>query len=316
MPRLEDVGEFHATFKLYNFGQSVLGELDSSAARYLRSRKKILSDGLDSILLQLFLEGGVRFGSGTQTTYAEKGDIVVFDLNRPVDNFNTTFKHLTMMMPREMMDAAIPNISRWHGHVLPHQNPAARLLRDLMISSFEMAPRFDTEAGRHVESATVALAAAAMSGNATFAEGAVDEDVESVLTYQIKRHIRTHLGSEDLTPEALAKAFGVSRSQIYRLMEPLGGVASYVRQLRLQRCMNELGDPRFAHLNVSEIAYRSGFTHLTTFNRSFRETFGMTPSEAREKNRHAHLSALSEKNERFRRNPVLRHHEWFRQIGS
>lgn len=315
-PCFDGEAQFHATFDLYNFGQSVLAELDSSAAKYLRSRKKILGDGMDSILLQLFLQGGVQFGSGKQTTRARKGDIIVFDLSRPVENYNSTFKHLTMMLPREVMDAAIPDISRWHGHVLPSLNPAVPLLLNLLTSSYGMAPRFDPAGGQHVEAATVSLAAAAMSGKPhDLADNATDTNVMGVLTHQIKRHIRGKLGSEDLTPQALARTFGVSRAQIYRLMEPLGGISTYIRHLRLHRCMAELCDPLFAHLNVSEIAYRSGFSHLTTFNRSFRETFGMTPSEAREHHRVSRLSAPAQGHPKSHPDLHKKHHEWFRGIG-
>lgn len=314
-PCFDDDEQFHASFDLYNFGQSVLAQLDSSAAKYLRSRQKILSDGMDSILLQLFLEGGVQFGSGKQTTYAGKGDIVVFDLSRPVENFNSTFKHITMMMPRDVMDAAIPNINRWHGMVLPLQNPAVPLLRNLLTSSFEMAPRFDLAGGRHVEAATISLAAAAMSGNPHhMAENGANPHVMGVLTHQIKRHIRSKL-SGDLTPEALASTFGVSRAQIYRLMEPLGGISTYIRHLRLHRCMAELCDPLLAHLNVSEIAYRSGFNHLNTFNRSFRETFGMTPSQVREKTRLTRLPTPASGPSKSHPQLQKKHHEWFRDIG-
>lgn len=221
-----------------------------------------------------------------------------------------------MMLPREVMDAVIPDIGRWHGISLPRRNPAVHLLRNHLISSFELAPRFDIEAGQHVEAATVSLAAAAMNGTPPFAKSAADAGHTGVLTYQIKRHIRSKLGSEELTPDALARTFGVSRAQIYRLMEPLGGISSYIRHLRLHRCMAELCDPLLANLNVSEIAYRSGFNHLTTFNRSFRETFGMTPSDAREKNRLFRLSAPAQGKPNSRPGLRRKHHEWFRGIGS
>lgn len=168
---------------------------------------------------------------------------------------------------------------------LARTSPAVQLLRSHMLSSFELAPHFGTEAGRHVELATISLAAAAISNNdhIPLEDDASAPTIPGVLTHQIKRHIRRNLGSENLSPQAIAREFGVSRAQIYRLMEPLGGVASYIRRLRLQHSMAALCDPLLAHQNISEIAYRSGFNHLTTFYRSFRETFGVSPKDAREK---------------------------------
>lgn len=312
-PLVEEGEFFHATFELYNFGQSVFGELHSSSARYLRTRDKILSDGLDSVLIQLFLEGECQFGCGRQTTLVKTGDIVIFDLSRRVDNFNASFRHVTMMVPRELVAAAIPNIHQWHGAILPRDNPAVRLLRNHLISCQRMAPSFDLGAGRHLESATVALTAAATSGKPSLIEGATDDDVELVLTFQIKRYIRESLGSENLSPEALAHKFGISRAQIYRLMEPVGGIARYIRKLRLNRCFEELRNPALSHLTISEIAYRSGFAQLSTFQRNFRETFGLTPGEARERGRESKFPASLSRQS----GPGLpkKHHAWFREIG-
>ena len=42
-----------------------------------------------------------------------------------------------------------------------------------------------------------------------------------------------------------------------------------------------LTDPRHAGSTVAAIAYASGFRDISTFNRAFRQQFGMTPSDAR-----------------------------------
>lgn len=313
-PSSENKEPFHATFDLYNFGQSVLAKLHSSSARYVRSRKKALSDGLDSILLQLFIKGEIQFGSGKRTTYANLGDIVVFDLSQPVDNFNSSFLHLTIMLPREVIEAAIPEIHRWHGLALPRDNPSFHLLRNHLISSFELAPSFDMKAAGYVEAATIALAAAAMSGSPPLVEGSRKADVERAMIHQIKRYIQRNLGSTELSPESIAHDFGVSRAQVYRLMEPVGGISSYIRRLRLHRCMADLRDPRFAHQNVSEIAYRLGFEHLTTFNRSFREAFGMTPSEARREHRQPSRSSSAHVGVDTNGEPHQEHRNWIRRF--
>lgn len=312
-PDCEKGAPFRATFDLYNFGQSVLAELDSSGARYRRSRKMILSDGIDSVLLQLFVEGEVQFRTGSRATYVRSGDIVEFDLNQQVDNLNSSFKHLTFMLPRALVDKSIPVFNRWHGQILPNGSPSVRLLRQHLLSSFEMAALFDPEAGRHVEIATVSLAAAAMSGCSPRPEGPASEAVENSFIYLIKRYIRSHLSSQSLSPETLANHFGVSRAQIYRVMEPVGGIASYVRDLRLHQCLSDLCDPKQAHLNISEIAYRSGFRCLSTFNRSFRENFGVAPRIAREENLLHQLLAKPPRSDDAAKHRL--HHEWFREIG-
>lgn len=140
---LHDSKPHHATFDLFQFGQSVLAGLYASAGRYVRTVRKATQDGLDAILLQLFVEGDVQFGVGQRTTYATAGEIVVFDLAQPVDNINSTFRHITCMWPRTEIEEMIPDIARWHGCALPKKNPSVELLRQHMVSCYELAPRFN-----------------------------------------------------------------------------------------------------------------------------------------------------------------------------
>ena len=305
-----------ATFDLYHFGQSVLGDLKASTGRFVRSKSKAVKDGLDSILLQLFVKGGVQFRAGRRTTYAQAGDIVIFDLAQNVDNINTDFRHVTVMWPRMAIEEVIPEIERWHGLILPRDNPSVTLLRRHILSCYQLAPRLSIEEGLRVEKATLALAAAAMAGGKVFSDCGAQSQVTEVLTYQIKRYIRENLGSSDLSASQMAKHFGISRTHLYHLLEPLEGIARYQLHLRLQRCFAALQDPACSHLQIAEIAYRWGFNHPATFNRNFRKIFGMTPSEARSRSfdRNGTLFPVTPGG---RRQQQLRreHHQWFHAIG-
>lgn len=313
---MADEAPFHATFDLYHFGQSVLGDLRSSPGRYVHTNRKVARDGLDAILLQLFLEGGVQFGVGRRTTYAEVGDIVVFDLAQPVDNINAKFRHITIMWPRVAIEEVLPDIARWHGHALPKDNPAVAILRQHMISCFDMAGHLNQAQGQRVEAATLSLAGAAMSGTDLTDDSNASPAMAEVLTYQLKRYIRENLASPTPSPAQIARQFGISRTRLYQLLEPVGGIANYQRHLRLYRCLADLQNPEKANLQISEVAYRWGFNQLATSNRNFRASFGITPGEARIKafggNRLiATSSPLQRQDEQIQRD----HHQWFQAIG-
>jgi AraC-like DNA-binding protein len=57
----------------------------------------------------------------------------------------------------------------------------------------------------------------------------------------------------------------------------------YLRDYRLNMSRQKLGDEQYADLNISEIATRSGFSHLSKFAKCYRQRFGETPSETRKK---------------------------------
>ncbi|MCC5839260.1 MAG: helix-turn-helix domain-containing protein [Opitutales bacterium] len=313
---IADPHPFRVVFDLYHFGHSVLARLDASPGRYVRSTHKVSKDGMDSVLLQLFLEGGVQFGVGQRTTYAEAGDIVVFDMAQPVDNFNRRFQHITVMWPRPALEAVVPDIERWHGLCLPRENPSVALLRQHMIASYELARQLTPREGLRIEEATLALVGAAMGGVHAVKETVVPPAMTEVLIFQIKRHIRQNLAAADQSPEQIARHFGISRRHLYQLLEPVGGIARYQRQLRLQRCLADLRNPEYANLQISEIAYRWGFRSATTFNRNFRGAFGITPTGARNCPQGGHPAALSPTEARRREaHRQAEHQQWFMALG-
>ncbi|WP_162245431.1 helix-turn-helix domain-containing protein [Methylobacterium sp. Leaf466] len=85
----------------------------------------------------------------------------------------------------------------------------------------------------------------------------------------------------DLTPERIARRTGVSRTVLYRILEPLGGVATCVQRQRLHLMRGALahrGDAR----SIKTIAHASGFRSVTHASRSFHKAFGMPPGSYRQ----------------------------------
>ena len=98
---------------------------------------------------------------------------------------------------------------------------------------------------------------------------------------RIQRHITAHLESSALHTEALCAEFRISRSQLYRLFEPLGGVAHYIQEQRLTRACAELCNPAHDHRRIYEIAFALGFSSEAHFSRAFRRHVGTWPAEFR-----------------------------------
>ena len=73
---------------------------------------------------------------------------------------------------------------------------------------------------------------------------------------------------------------GISRSNLYRVFKPKGGVASYIHRRRLVVIHRILSNPK-EHRRVSIIAAQYGFISLAHFSRAFRAEFGYSASAAR-----------------------------------
>ena len=87
-----------------------------------------------------------------------------------------------------------------------------------------------------------------------------------------------------LSIQSLAKQLGVSS---YRLREFINQVlgydnfSTYINGYRIAAIKQEFANPKKAHTPILTIALNNGFNSLSTFNRAFKSSQGVTPSEFR-----------------------------------
>ena len=105
-----------------------------------------------------------------------------------------------------------------------------------------------------------------------------EEDPRAV---KIKSYILKNLSKTSLGVETLCQEFKVSRSTLYNLLRPDGGVAEYILAQRASHCRLALVDPAYKNYGVMGIAQKFGFSNHAHFSRVFRKIYGTTPSQWR-----------------------------------
>jgi AraC-like DNA-binding protein len=99
-------------------------------------------------------------------------------------------------------------------------------------------------------------------------------------------YINEHLDT-DITLGEIAAAAGCSIRSLARAFQHSCDTSpmQYVQKLRLQRIRAELLRTQSAGRTIADIAYHWGCRHLGEFNRKYRECFGETPSDTRQRSR-------------------------------
>lgn len=95
---------------------------------------------------------------------------------------------------------------------------------------------------------------------------------------KINSIINENLSVEDLGVAFLAEQVCMSQSTLYRKLMAIVGVSAneYIRHLRLSRAEEML---REGMLNITEIAYNTGFGSHSSFGKAFKKEYGMSPSD-------------------------------------
>lgn len=271
---------FRAGFESYLAGPLVLGGTSFEAHRYYRDEARVRRDALNHFHVTLHLSGRMAGRFGARDVLVGTGDVTLFDFARPMDVRSEAAELLVVAVPRDVLEGNLPP-GEHHGLVLRGDSGLGGLLADHMRSLAARLPLMTTDDAAAAASATTAMIAACFHPSAArFA--AADGTLLDSLHNRIRQHIGERLQGGDIGADAICRSFGISRSTLYRLFEPHGGIAAFVRNQRLSRVFTALMSPLEAHRTIADIAFEWGFTSEAHFSRAFRQAFGLTPREARQ----------------------------------
>jgi AraC-like DNA-binding protein len=289
-------GGFKASVRAYHLGNLFVSQVDFDGQRFTRDRRRVVADGLDHYLVQLYARGGLVGTAGERERVLRAGDVQVLDLSRHNITEAKASGTIAIVVPRDVLREALPKVDDLHGLVLRGDTAIGSLLAEYMRSLVSRANDILlTDAPQIAHGTTTMIAACFHSTAETVARARTQ--IEMATLERIRRHIADNLGSPRLGPETLCGLFRISRTQLYRLFEPLGGVAAYIQEQRLARAYIQLTNPLYNHNRIFEIAFRWGFGSEAHFSRLFRRTFGLSPSEARERVRTAPYASSSSQSE-------------------
>jgi AraC family transcriptional regulator len=162
--------------------------------------------------------------------------------------------------------------------------PSLPASRETLAIISEMAARAERREPLASEAAVARIvenAAALQVGGTTAPVAPSARDARRVTA--ALRHIEDH-ADETITLEELAVLAGMSKYHFLRVFHRVTGMPPYqfLLHCRMRRAATRL---RTSAEPVASIAFAAGFGDLSTFNRRFRETFGVSPKAFRTRHR-------------------------------
>lgn len=120
------------------------------------------------------------------------------------------------------------------------------------------------------------------SGDLTSKPETEDFKIEDAFLVKIKDIIHQNMDNADFSVPHLSRALGMSRTQLHRKITALTNhsTSHLVRSIRLSHAKELL---MTTDMNVSEVAYETGFKDPNYFSRTFTEMFGILPSSVGKK---------------------------------
>ena len=249
----------------------------TSAQRSVRLPETIRMDRHDFLGIIMLERGSITGDLDGRPVRLEAGEALVADFGRPSSLEHSDHELITIGLDRALVEQRLPWLQALNGMVIDREAalPLFRHMRELVDRlRGGSAPRPELEARAVAEW----IASVLPPPGEAAPSRRMAEDLRAF--ERAAAYIDAHLDREDLEPSAIWKAASVSRSRLYRLFAPEGGVARYVIQQRLQRAHEALTNPVDPR-TISAIAYDCGFTNVAHFARAFREAFGVTATQVR-----------------------------------
>ncbi len=260
-----------------SFGHTRHGGVDISM---VRAPDRIARDGIDAIRLMQCLDGGSWWTTDAGAFGQRVGDIVVSDFSRPdhVQMRGQTAR--VLIVPRSSLGVPEAALDHLHGLVLRPGGATHGLLAAHLEALWDRRETLILDEVDPVSQATLGLITALLirPARSRWTTGLRTEASAA----RIMRFIRDNLGDCELGPAMLCRRFGVSRANLYRIFEPFGGVANYVRNQRLKRAVHRLGASGPSP-PIGRLAGELGFSNVDVFRSAFRRKHGFGPGEARDR---------------------------------
>ena len=275
-----DAAAFHAEARLYTLGSFVYSEAAASHRYVLRrTPEDVVRTGIDHLTINLHLAGAYSGVADGAPFLAQPGDVSFIDYGRPFEFEVSAFRSHALTVPR----SAMPESMR-HRDLAGLIAPSGSVATEFLIQTIRAF-------GLAVPKMTRPEAEAAARAIVSLADGASCHTQRRDLRSNSKPHLKlydraraeiaTNLGVETLSPETIAGKLGVSRTTLYNLFKPRGGIQAYIRECRLHACYETLASDLRPDETIGAIAARYGFPREAHFSRAFKQRYGVTPKQMR-----------------------------------
>lgn len=104
---------------------------------------------------------------------------------------------------------------------------------------------------------------------------------DEILLDKIVKIVNERISDPELNVEMLAASIGLSRVHMHRKMKEMTNQSTkdFIKNIRLKQAANLLIEN---NLTVSEVAYATGFSTISHFSNSFKDFYGVSPTEYKE----------------------------------
>jgi AraC-like DNA-binding protein len=274
---------FHSTITSAKLDRISVTKSVGSGASLTRSSRLVRTDPSD-LCVMVMPQAGRSFSGETKgrSFSASAGEPILLSYDRANATFTQDFGSVTSIaLPRDLLLSTGHAPEDMVGTAFAAKTPAFKLLSVIVDSIFDARDKLDSTAldlaGQHITDLVVDTLKQSVLAEKTVSIGNASAQLNALL-----KLIDNHAHDTNFCLDVAARGLGMSRRAIQALFAEIGtGFQDALVLARLRRSYKLLTNAEGDHFSITSIAFRTGFSDISTFNRQFRRVYGLTPTEAR-----------------------------------
>lgn len=201
---------------------------------------------------------------------------------RSVD-IREAYSHCIVQIPRARMLEFLDDPRARSGTTVSVDSPLGYVTANFVTSLITQLAHLIPDQANHLLAQLADLTALMLNSVDRYPKPPPRASLKSLRVEQIANYIEERIKDPNLSPASIAEAHGISVRMLYKTFQDYDlSVSKYIMNKRLESCADDLIDPQFKELSLTEIAFRWGFKSHSHFTRSFKAHFHKSPSEYRQ----------------------------------
>jgi len=261
----------------WNLGSIALLQNKTAPFQFQRTARHVRADSIDHWVIIFVREGALTLGRRGQANSVPQRVLRVASFRGEFEGRADALDALFLFVPREFCGDSTSILDSAEERELT--NGLSLLLADYLLDLERRLPVLTQDELPSILATTRTLLLACLAPT-TERLAQAQRPIDATLLERARRLIQEELLSPRLNVDLICRRLGVSRSRLYRLFEPAGGIAHYIRARRLLDAHISLANTQDQR-RIADIAADRGFLDAAEFSRAFKREFGYTPSDVR-----------------------------------
>ena len=231
--------------------------------------------------LNLQLEGTGLLVQDNREAVLRPGDLAIYDTNRPYTlTFEKQARMMVVMFPCDALSLPADYVGQLAAVRMAGSTGLSGIVGQFIRQLSENLDVLSGPSGSRLAANALDLVSTMLHAEMDIAPDRMKP--QALLAVSIREYIDANLSDPLLSPATIAAAHFISTRHLHNVFHESGTtVASWIRSQRLEGARRDLRDPLHAGKSVGAVAARWGFLDAAHFSRTFRDAFGVPPSDWR-----------------------------------